>query len=137
MCPECPRKEWRTKSFGLQSTITVTLARPLHVSKVGQSKKGKTKYATLISDFHAHGSKSSLSPIRLLRRRHQQLPKRYRVFWVQSHTAAGLNNRGVPFHYTKGRQTPDRRPVPVCEEIVTVPCATKAKLVQKCLERLT
>jgi len=33
--------------------VAVTLARPLHVSKVGQSKeKGKTKQATLISDFH-------------------------------------------------------------------------------------
>ena len=46
--------------------VAVTLAQPLHVSKVGQSKeKGKTKQATLISDFHAHGSKSSLWPIRL------------------------------------------------------------------------
>jgi len=36
--------------------VAVTLARPLHVSKDGQSKeKGKTKQATLISDFHAHG----------------------------------------------------------------------------------
>jgi len=44
------------------------LARPLNVSKVGQSKqKGKTKQATLISDFHAHGSKGSLCPIRLAR----------------------------------------------------------------------
>jgi len=43
--------------------VAVTLARPLHVSKLGQSKeKGKTKQAT--SDFHAHGSKSSLWPIR-------------------------------------------------------------------------
>ena len=46
----------------LQNYITcvaVTLARPLHVSKDGQRKeKGKTKQATLISDFHAHGSKS-------------------------------------------------------------------------------
>jgi len=48
-------------------TVAVALARPLHVSKVGQSKKGKTKQATLISDFHAHGSKSSLWPIRLAR----------------------------------------------------------------------
>jgi len=38
--------------------VSVTLVRPLHVSKVGQSKeKGKTKQATLTSDFHAHGSK--------------------------------------------------------------------------------
>jgi len=38
------------------------------VSKVGQSKeKGKTKQATLISDFHAHGSKNTLWPIRLVR----------------------------------------------------------------------
>jgi len=36
------------------------LARPLHVSKVGQSKEN-------ISGFHAHGSKSSLWPIRLAR----------------------------------------------------------------------
>jgi len=47
--------------------VAVTPARPLHVSKVGQSKKGKTKQATLISDFHADGSKSSLWPIRLAR----------------------------------------------------------------------
>jgi len=41
--------------------VSVTLVRPLHVSKVGQSKeKGKTKQATLTSDFHAHGSESSL-----------------------------------------------------------------------------
>jgi len=51
-----------------QGCVAVTLARPLHVSKEGQSKeKGKTKQATLISDFHAHGSKSSLWPIRLAR----------------------------------------------------------------------
>jgi len=38
------------------------------VSKDGQSKeKGKTKQATLISDFHADGSKSTLWPIRLAR----------------------------------------------------------------------
>jgi len=49
--------------------VAVTLARLLHVSKVGQSKeKGKTKHATLISDLHAHGSKSSLWPILLARR---------------------------------------------------------------------
>ena len=41
---------------------------PLDVSKDGQSKeKGKTKQVTLISDFHVHGSKSSLWPIRLAR----------------------------------------------------------------------
>jgi len=50
-----------------QISVAVTLARPLHVSKVGQSKeKAKSKQATLISDFHAHGSKSSLWPIRLV-----------------------------------------------------------------------
>ena len=49
-----------------QACVAVTLARPLRVSKVGKSKeKRKTKQATLISDFHAHGSKSSLWPIRL------------------------------------------------------------------------
>jgi len=48
------------------SDVAVTLARPLHMSKDGQSKqKGKTKRATLISDFHAHGSRSSLWPISL------------------------------------------------------------------------
>jgi len=48
--------------------VAVTLARPLHVNKVSQSKeKGKTKKATLVSDFHAHGSKSSLWPILLAR----------------------------------------------------------------------
>jgi len=46
--------------------VAVTLARPLYASKVGQSKeKGKTKQATHISDFHAHGSKSSHWPMRL------------------------------------------------------------------------
>jgi len=53
------------KTSRKESDVAVTLARPLHVSKVGQSKKGKTKQATLISDFHAQGSKSSLWPIRL------------------------------------------------------------------------
>jgi len=47
--------------------VAVTPARPIHVSKVGQSKKGKTKQATLVSDFHAHGSSSFLWPIRLAR----------------------------------------------------------------------
>jgi len=47
--------------------VAVTLARPLHVSKVGQSKKGKTKQATVISDFHAPGSTRSLWSIRLAR----------------------------------------------------------------------
>ena len=47
-----------------ESDVAVTLARPMHMSKDGQSKeKGKTKQATVISDFHAHGSKSSLWPI--------------------------------------------------------------------------
>jgi len=51
-----------------QASVAVMLARPLHVSKVGQSKeKRKTKQATLVSNFHAHGSKSSLWPIRLAR----------------------------------------------------------------------
>jgi len=50
------------------AVVAVMLAPPLHVSKVGQSKeKGKTKQATLISDFHAHGSKSTIWPIRLSR----------------------------------------------------------------------
>ena len=49
------------------SYVAVTLARPLHVSKDGQSKKGKTNQATLISDFHAHGSESTLWPICLAR----------------------------------------------------------------------
>jgi len=49
-----------------KTTVAVTLAQPLHVSKVVQGKeKGKTKQATLISDFYAHGSKSPLWPIRL------------------------------------------------------------------------
>jgi len=30
------------------SFVAVTLARPLHVSKDGRSKKGKTKQATLV-----------------------------------------------------------------------------------------
>ena len=54
------------KTSRKESDVAVTLARLLHVSKVGQSKEnGKTKQATLISDFHAHGRKSSLCPIRL------------------------------------------------------------------------
>jgi len=54
------------KTLRMESDVAVMLARPLHVSKVDQSKeKGKTKQATLINDFHAHGSKSSLWPIRL------------------------------------------------------------------------
>jgi len=33
----------------IETAVAVTLARPLHVSKIGQSKeKGKTKQATLI-----------------------------------------------------------------------------------------
>ena len=56
------------KTSRKESDAAVTLARPLHVSKDGQSKeKGKTKQATLISDFHGHGSKSYLWPIRLAR----------------------------------------------------------------------
>jgi len=56
------------KTSRKESDVAVTLARPLQVSKVGQRKeKGKTKQATLISDFHAHGSKSSLWLIRLAR----------------------------------------------------------------------
>jgi len=51
----------------LLAIVAVTLAQPLHVSNVGQSTKGKTKQVTLISDFHAHGSESSLWPIRLAR----------------------------------------------------------------------
>jgi len=48
--------------------VAVMLARPLHVSKDGQIKeKGKTKQVTLISDFHAHGSRRSIWPIRLAR----------------------------------------------------------------------
>jgi len=48
-----------------EPTVAVTLARLPHVSKVGQSKKGKTKQATLIFDFHAHRNRSSLWPIRV------------------------------------------------------------------------
>jgi len=55
-----PKISWK------ESDVAVTLAQPLFVSKVGQSKKGKIKQATLISDFHAHGSKSSLGPIILV-----------------------------------------------------------------------
>jgi len=60
----------RTRSVKIlhtQANVAVTLARPLHVSKVDQSKKGKTKQATLISYFHADGSESSLWPMRLAR----------------------------------------------------------------------
>jgi len=52
----------------VETFVAVTLVRPLHVSKDGQSKeKGKTKEATHISDFHVHGSRSFLWPIRLAR----------------------------------------------------------------------
>jgi len=48
-------------SVSTSTCVAVTLARLLHVSKVGQSKgKGKTKQATVISGFHAHESKSTL-----------------------------------------------------------------------------
>jgi len=48
--------------------VAVTLERTPHISKVGQSKeKGKTKQAKNVSDFHAHGGKSSLWPNRLAR----------------------------------------------------------------------
>ena len=47
--------------------VAAMVARPLHVSKVSQSKKGKTKQATVITDFHAHESESTLWPIRLVR----------------------------------------------------------------------
>jgi len=50
----------------VSTSVAVTLARPLHVSKDGQRKeKGKTKQATNISDFHAYGSNSTLWQIRL------------------------------------------------------------------------
>ena len=74
-----PRKIQNTTQFSAQSdifwlhtkkrpSVAVTLVRPLHVSNDSQSKeKGKTKQATLISDFHAHGSRNSLWPIRLAR----------------------------------------------------------------------
>ena len=56
----------KPKTSRKESDVAVTLARPLHVSKDGQSKeKGKTKQAKFISDFYAHGSKSTLWPIRL------------------------------------------------------------------------
>jgi len=38
-------------------------------------RKENTKQATHLSDFHAHGNKSTFWPIRLAGRRHQQLPK--------------------------------------------------------------
>jgi len=75
------------------------------VSIVGQSKeKGKTKKATLISDFHANGSKSPLWPIRLARNYHLHIPSFLR-FEDQSHTEAGLNNRGVPLQWRPIRDT--------------------------------
>jgi len=49
-------------------SVASTLAQPLRVSKVGQcNEKGKTKQATFISNFLAHGIKSFLWPIRLAR----------------------------------------------------------------------
>jgi len=56
------------KTSRKESDVAVTLVRPLHVSKVGQTKeKGKTKQVTLKSDFHAYGSKSYLWSNRLAR----------------------------------------------------------------------
>jgi len=49
-------------------------------------RKGKTKQATLKSDFHAHGSESSFWPNRLVRWRHQQLPKLVTSRFLSSHT---------------------------------------------------
>jgi len=69
-----------------EANVAVTLARQLHVSKVGQSKqKGKTKQATLISDFHAHGSNNSLWPIRLGEHRWRHNPS-FPRFEDQTHT---------------------------------------------------
>ena len=66
---------WLSQPYG---DVAVTLARPLHVSKVGQSKeKGKTKQATLKSDFHAYGSEEislAETPSVLALWRHQRLP---------------------------------------------------------------
>ena len=53
------------KTSRKESDVAVTLARMLHVSKVGQShEKGKTKQVT---SMHMDGSESSLWPIRLAR----------------------------------------------------------------------
>ena len=54
------------KTSRKESDVAVMLAGLLHVSKVGK-EKGKTKQATLISGFHANGSKRSLWPICLAR----------------------------------------------------------------------
>jgi len=55
-----------TEGYIPETTCSSHASVRLHVSKVGQSKeKGKTKQATLISDFHAHGSKNSLWLLRL------------------------------------------------------------------------
>jgi len=61
------RSEWATlKTSRKKSDLAATLAQPLHASKVSQSKeKGKTKQATLKSNFHAHGNTSSFQPIHL------------------------------------------------------------------------
>jgi len=58
----------------VKASVAVTPARTLHVSKVGQSKKGKTKQAICKSNFHANESESSLWPKRLAHWWHQQLP---------------------------------------------------------------
>ena len=44
------RRVGNPKTSRKESDVAVMLERPLHVSKVGQSKNGKTKQATLISD---------------------------------------------------------------------------------------
>ena len=104
LCPAGPSVESKISGLPLCSlgTVAVTLAWPLHVSKIGQSKeKRKTKQATLIGDFHAHGSKSSFWPIRLARSLHRwRHNPSFPRFEDQSHTEAGLNNRIVPLQNT-------------------------------------
>jgi len=88
-----------------QCCVAVKLVRPLHVSKVGQSKKRKTKQATLISDFHAHGSSSSLWPIRLVTSSSSLWPIRF--VW------RGVNIDDVTIHPSRGSRI--KPTLKVCE----------------------
>ena len=93
---------WWKGIFNTWRAVVVTLARLLHVSKVGQGKeKGETKQATLISNFHAHGSKNTLWPIRLARSHRWRHNPSFLRFEDQSHTE-GLKDRvsyaSVPQH---------------------------------------
>ena len=94
----CGRRCWRyrTRQVGIGDwSLRTCVAVMLHVSKDGQSKeKDKIKQATLISDFHAHGSSSSLWPIRLVTSSSSLWPIRF--VW------RGVNIDDVTIHPSRG-----------------------------------